>query len=876
MPDSMAENFVNNVNSLCTAGLLAELESTQILLERLSTSSPESETIDLLEQVKDLVDVTLSLDGLVTSERRDPSLNIQLLSAGDLVHLHCVCSRAAAVTQECTRLLETLRESLKEISHARYQSGYVTNESRLRNQAWYDETCSALKLRTGVLRMVFSAIKLLYHKNETDKDGNLSTMARFSASTTRYQIKLVEPQLRAADERRVFELHKALDVVRSLALYVPVSTNKHFNIRLPKPFYTGRENLPWLLIIDNVDAEEIYLDELLPPGPRGSIIITSRNPACKSYGTVGERYLELSPMDKEEANELVLKVAEEPSPYSKTVKGYAATICQALDFLPLALVHAAKPILGGLCGWEGYLNLYDFHIKRIRRVYHRRDRSRSDIRPLFDKEDNNMNVFSTYEILYHSIIRPEEKFQDAVELLHVFSYSHFQNIRLDFLINAALNLYKEEQQRESEQREEQAGFQGVLKPVRKPLTMLLREASFSLKRNYFWTPITLPAVLKKPEALSQRAFAGEVRLRLGEALGVLIERSLIIRHDRLDIRRYSMHPLVHRWIRKRPQISTSQQSLWCQVAATILARSVVIPPLVDTESERQRRRELVSHVIHVRDCQTDIKKNLEEDRPRKSGYRPMNRYLRFSRVYSQCGQYDEALELQSRTLHWVVQQLGEDHQLSIRLTIVLSGTLFALTRITEATKLQRRSRKLCSDSLGEDHPLTLEVAETLGLLLYHKGRYIRYDNGPSTKASLKQLSESHDHVNFVLKQRRETLGKEHPLTLLAIMHLARLKSSLGDHVEAERIVRESMPVAERNLGKDHIGVMAARTHYANILMEMERYEEAENILNHVIEKERYKMFSDEDGDHPGPHLCHVVQGCIPREAGQVRRGIELV
>jgi hypothetical protein len=64
--------------------------------------------------------------------------------------------------------------------------------------------------------------------------------------------------------------------------------------------------LPWLLIVDNVDADEVQLEKLLPAGSKGSILITSRNPAHKSYGTTGEGFLELLPMDKQDSNRLIL------------------------------------------------------------------------------------------------------------------------------------------------------------------------------------------------------------------------------------------------------------------------------------------------------------------------------------------------------------------------------------------------------------------------------------------------------------------------------------------------------------------------------------------------------------------------------------------
>lgn len=75
--------------------------------------------------------------------------------------------------------------------------------------------------------------------------------------------------------------------------------------------------------MDNVDADEAQLEKILPAGSKGSILVTSRNPAHKSYGTIGEGFLELLPMEEGEANELILKAAKEPVPWTAAVKDSA-------------------------------------------------------------------------------------------------------------------------------------------------------------------------------------------------------------------------------------------------------------------------------------------------------------------------------------------------------------------------------------------------------------------------------------------------------------------------------------------------------------------------------------------------------------------------
>jgi len=221
----MSEPFVNSVNGLGTASLLRDLGIVQSCLERFDISSPESEAIDLLVQIKDLVDVTALLDGLATRERRNPSAQRKSLSASDLVHLHSVCSSAAAITQECAGIIGPLQSNLKRIAHER-DVGYTTPESRLGDQAWYDETYQALKLRTEVLRVVFSSINLLHHKNDTDEDGHLSAEARSSASTLHYWIALVDPKLHITDKRSKIAVCSHFSNVDASLIEFPVAKRR--------------------------------------------------------------------------------------------------------------------------------------------------------------------------------------------------------------------------------------------------------------------------------------------------------------------------------------------------------------------------------------------------------------------------------------------------------------------------------------------------------------------------------------------------------------------------------------------------------------------------------------------------------------------------
>ncbi|KAL2135287.1 hypothetical protein VTI74DRAFT_9167 [Chaetomium olivicolor] len=557
--------------------------------------------------------------------------------------------------------------------------------------------------------------------------------------------------------------------------------------------------LPWLLVIDNADDDEVKLEELIPAGTQGCILITSRNPAHKVHGTVGQRHMELLPMEAGEANELLLKAAEEPHPWPETVMKPASAICQALGFLPLALVHAGRSILLGLCSWTGYLKFYDRQMQRIRR--HRRERSVSGRRQHAEDEDNSMTVFSSYEILYQSLeLSQKECFQDAVELLNVFSYFHCQNIRLDILILATTNPLREAAEREREAKEEALQLHASNQGKPRSWLQILREWVAHLA-GYLDTPPPIPAALRNPDGLTGSILEGEVHVRLTEALKVLLSRSLVIKQDRLEDR-YSMHPLVHKWVRERPEMSTSQQALWCQVAATTLARSILLPPLGDTEKERAERRELLSHINHVRSCQEIINHRLKENRAsRRSLFFPAldvgfgrhqaNEMARFSRVYSECGLFHEALELQTKVRAFVIRMLGEDHPLAIKLTLVVAGTLWELSRAAEATDLQERAHRVCVESLGQNHPLSLKVADLLASALCWKGRWSR-------------ALELH---RSTVEGMKRVYGPAHESTLKAISNLARVHLRYMEFEKAARLHEQAWKGLERQLGKTHVDTL---------------------------------------------------------------------
>jgi hypothetical protein len=61
----------------------------------------------------------------------------------------------------------------------------------------------------------------------------------------------------------------------------------------------------WLLVFDNADDPNLPLAPYFPAGDRGDIIISTRNPECRQYSTVGSR--EIGRMSYEDSRALLFK-----------------------------------------------------------------------------------------------------------------------------------------------------------------------------------------------------------------------------------------------------------------------------------------------------------------------------------------------------------------------------------------------------------------------------------------------------------------------------------------------------------------------------------------------------------------------------------------
>ena len=136
------------------------------------------------------------------------------------------------------------------------------------------------------------------------------------------------------------------------------------------------------------------------------------------------------------------------------------------------------------------------------------------------------------------------------------------------------------------------------------------------------------------------------------------------------------------------------------------------------------------------------------------------------------------------------------------------------------------------------------------------------------------LSLAAQMMQQILECRQDKLGKENPYVLLAMVNLARAFAALGQHGEAETLVRNALSIAERNLGEDHIGTLMGRTVLGNILIRESSFLEAEMTLLGVIEKLR--NLSSYRGDfHPDQIGAMIELAWCYELQGRLDEGIQI-
>lgn len=564
---------------------------------------------------------------------------------------------------------------------------------------------------------------------------------------------------------------------------------------------------PWLLVIDNADDPKMEVEKYFPGGERGHILVTTRRPTLKGLGNVGECFCELEKLDEMEAHDLLLKHAQEKTPWDEVAQSLAKGITEVLGYLPLALVYAGKAIAEGITTLAEYIPWFNDSWDRIRLQSRRSGRV---------VDEASKTVFAPYEAMLQALAQEEsESAQDAVEVLKTMSLLHHENISMDIMVKAANNPPATENRlrQEMDVREQKELAAKGMKIVTKPKhwRRRLKDKVFQALSWYEERVLypSLPSVLRNDE---QRPFSVH---RLRAAMARLTQKSLIISRRKNGTDVFSMHPLIHRWVRERPDMSLSERALWCQAAVTMLNQCIPLPPLGGDDSEMKFRSQLLPHIDAVRKFQNESKLGLQKRQRERIlpslfllsisdiDRAKAQQYARFSRLYSESGRFHDAEKLQAQVKDYAIAMLGLEDERTTLIMLALSGTYWALTRVNDAAALLTQALKICDTSLGPDHHRTLKVMDALGASECFRGRF-------------KEARKLHEDA---LAGMQKILPAGHQDIFLAMDNLGVVWHRYFEYEKAETFHIQAIAGLSKALGGDHPDTLKSKENLAMTYLE---------------------------------------------------------
>ncbi len=171
----------------------------------------------------------------------------------------------------------------------------------------------------------------------------------------------------------------------------------------------------WLLIIDNADNPKIDYAAFFPSGNNGNIILTTRNPQCRDYATVGFEHLDH--LDLQGARSLLFKAAGIKESLREDYSEAAEKVLQALAFHTLAIIQAGAFIKRHYYPLEQYPILLKKQEEQILKYYTTQEQSTYG------------SVYATFEVSATQMeASRDQSAADALDLLQILGFIHFEEI----------------------------------------------------------------------------------------------------------------------------------------------------------------------------------------------------------------------------------------------------------------------------------------------------------------------------------------------------------------------------------------------------------------------------------------------------------------
>ncbi|KAJ5901577.1 hypothetical protein N7495_002105 [Penicillium taxi] len=544
----------------------------------------------------------------------------------------------------------------------------------------------------------------------------------------------------------------------------------------------------WIIVLDNVDDDELLRPSMinqsltsdqsnvstqpllryLLTSSNGFTIITSRNKTIALNITGHSNIIEMSPMSKAEAVDLLQKKINIPAERETLVD-----LVTALEFMPLAIIQAAAYITHRSPGCSVSQYLEEFQksdhdaIQLLKYEAGLLDR---------DWEAKNSILF-TWQISFEYIRRIQPSAADLLSLMSFFDRQGIQEsvlrVRQDRETNKNLRLHK--------------GLRKLLKRF--------KDLTHSSDKGH---------TVMNDASVNQRFKEDIIILNDFSLISFGENRQVLMMHRLIQLTVHmwlNSHGELERW-KKRfinnlyHEFPTGGYENWerCQplfphVKAAMLQRPESRDSLRQWASLLYRGAWYSQERGHIAESKEMALKSREE-RLASFGARAeetLDSSAMLATVYRLEGMWKEAEQLEVQVMETRKTKLGADHPDTLTSMANLASTYRNQGRWEEAEQLEVQVMEISKTKLGADHPDTLTSMANLASTYQSQGRW----------------EEAEQLKVQVMETSKTKLGADHPDTLTSMANLAFTWKSSGQHTDAIDLLKACVVKQQQILGLSH-------------------------------------------------------------------------
>ncbi|KAJ5503702.1 hypothetical protein N7463_006576 [Penicillium fimorum] len=619
----------------------------------------------------------------------------------------------------------------------------------------------------------------------------------------------------------------------------------------------------WLLILDNVDDDGFLhqplatvqhglevgqtnsstkpLLEFLPRSPNGSIMITSRSQEVALKLVDRRHVIEIEPMHKSEAVELLQRKVGLPGETPDILN-----LVEELEFMPLAIMQAASYIAHRVprCSVSQYLEIFRKNDREAVKLLG------YNAGHLYRDWEAKNSILVTWQISFDHIRRIRSS---AADLLSLISFFDRQGVSENLLrVQGEIrgnDLTSDITLEQSDEDTDSISESDTDHDFEDDITMLRDFSFISIGKDR--RVLTMHRLVQLTVRVWLKA-DGKLE-RWKEQFIMILWQMFPTGEYKNWVRCQSLFPHVKSAISQRPESQDSLQR-WAELlykGAWYAQYSGKVEEAKLMASKSRKERALIfgwegEQTLHSTALLADVYRlggrwekaeqlqvHVIETRKTKLGVDhpdTLSSVAKLASTYRNQGRWEEAEQLQVQVIETYKAKLGADHPNTLAYVSNLALTYLNQGRWEEAEQLQVQVMETYKAKLGAGHPNTLSSMANLASTYWNQGRW----------------KEAEQLQVQVIETRKTKLGADHPDSLSSVANLASTYRNQGRWEEAEQLQVQVIETSKMKLGAEHPDTLSSVANLASTYRNQGRWEEAEQLQVQVIETSKMKL----GAEHP--------------------------